>query len=145
MSNLVSVCPEFWADLKSLRKKTKSPLLKSFYDTDDFESLEDEEKLESIKLLKAIKTYAKNILSINSLEEFRNDFRKYDRQPYLSQGWIIYKLRYAFDGKGKSGGLRIILCTNGNSILFVYISRKMDCADENQLEKAFMGRIQQFI
>ncbi len=145
MSNSFSVCPEFWADIKILRKKTKSVLLKSFYDGDDFNLLFDSEKLESIKLLKAIKTYIKNLIASNSMEEYRNDCRKYDRQPYLTQGWVIYKLRYAFDNKGKSGGLRIILCINGKSILFVYISRKADCTDEVKMEKTFLSRIQSFI
>jgi len=138
MSPNFNVCPEFWKDIKFLRKKTKNRNLLS--DLDDFENHPDENKIASIPIIKAIAIY------IEQTSETVNDTSDpYDRQPFLGIGWKIYKLKYAFDKRGKSKGLRIIFCKKGEGFLLVYINQKCYCSDERSLEKEFLRRIKTYL
>ena len=134
----INVCPKVWDDIKFLRKKTHNKELETTFPED--EQNNDEERINSIPVLKVITTY---IIQTNNTLFDRSD--KYDRQPFLTQGWTIFKLRYAFDNKGSSHGLRIIYCRNGDNFLLVYLNLKTYCVDERALEKEFLKRISDYL
>lgn len=123
-----------------VRKRFKSkPFKPILSDIDDYN---DEEKLELTPHLKAIKNTVVNALNDDFIDAIAP---KYDRQPFLTSGWIIRKMRHAIDDRGKSSGLRIIFCNNEEEILFVFVATKNDCEDERKLEKVFLGRVKQYI
>jgi len=134
----ISVCPKVWDDIKFLRKKTRNKELEAAFPEN--EQNDDEGRISSIPVLKVITTY---IIQTNGTSFDQSD--KYDRQPFLTQGWTIFKLRYAFDNKGSSHGLRIIYCRNGDNFLLVYLNLKTYCADERTLEKEFLKRISDYL
>ena len=133
--NEIIVLDRFWDDLDFLYKKTKSKLLLPNFSTENHP--DDYERLANIPLLKAITTY------VIQTEDKLSD--KLGRQPFLDKGWVTYKIRYAFDGKGKSGGLRVIYCRTNGKLLMVYINLKTYCADERELEKEVISRITDFL
>lgn len=134
----INICPKVWEDIKFLRKKTHSKELEAAFPEE--EQNNDEERINSIPVLKVITTY---IIQTNNTTFDRSV--KYDRQPFLTQGWTIFKLRYAFDNKGSSSGFRIIYCRNGNNFLLVYLNLKTYCANERALEKELMKRISAYL
>lgn len=134
----VNICPKLWEDVKFLRKKTHNKELKANFPED--EQSTDEVRVVSIPLIKVIITY---MVQTSGTMNDRSD--KYDRQPFLSKGWTIYKLRYAFDNRGASHGLRIIYCKNEDNYLLVYINLKTYCVDERALEKEFIKRINEYL
>jgi len=144
MENSVNVCDGFWNDWKKVCKKHKGSEMKSFFDNDKFNSdeLEDDLKIESIPLLKSIRNYILNSTSQGIIDQISD---KYDRQPFLTIGWEIRKMRWAMDNGGKRGGLRIIFCLNTNHLILAFIATKNNCDDERQLEKVFMKRIKLFL
>ena len=134
------VCPNFWKEVDFLLKKTKNRLL-----VPEFELLEDSNSLsrvEATPILKAITTF------ISQTSGTQNDqATKVDKQPFLDKGWVIYKLRYAFDRNGKSSGLRIIFCKSESTsnLLLVYMNLKIYCTDERELEEESIGRISEYL
>lgn len=135
----INVCPKLWDDIKFLRKKTHNKELESTFHED--EESTDGVKVYAIPILKAIANY---ILQANGTE-MDNLSNKYDRQPFLTNGWTIFKMRYAFDNRGTSSGLRIFYCRSGDNFLLVFVNLKTYCADERALEKEVMARITQFL
>lgn len=135
----IDTCPKFWNDIKSLKKKTHNKNLESNFIEQEPSS--DGEIINSIPLLKAITNY---IVQTNNtpIDTLSN---KYARQPFLSNGWTIFKMRYAFDNRGQSNGLRIIYCRFENNFLLVYINLKCYCTNERNLEKEFMKRIKLYL
>lgn len=131
----VIVLDRFWDDVGFLYKKTKSKLLVASFSTDNHS--DDYDRLTNIPLLKVITTY------ITQTEDKLSD--KLGKQPFLGKGWVIYKVRYAFDGKGKSSGLRIIYCRTKGKLLMIYINLKTYCADERELEKEVISRMSKFL
>lgn len=136
----VSVHPNFWKDWKIIRKRFKGKEYVSLLT--ETNGYDDESLMDLIPHLKSIKNIVVNALADNIIDGVSYN---YDRQPYLSLGWNIRKMRYAVDNRGKSGGLRIIFCTNSTNIIFVFIATKRDCADEVRLEKVFMPRIKDYL
>lgn len=134
---LVDVCPQFWRDLK----KIKSPLA-TFNLSPDNDSLNDYDRLQLSRLTASITDLIINALKL-SLIEFHSD--KYDRQPFLQDGWEIRKMRFAIDNTGKRGGLRVVFCISNNGVLLVLIKHKRDCANENELQKDILTRIKTYI
>jgi len=134
----VSTCPEFWKDFKKL----KTPLAK-FEDSVLSEQLmNDYDKLQCSKLTTAITDFI-----LNSVSEKRLDLEaiKNGKQPFLQNGWTIYKLKFAIDNRGKSGGLRIVFCKNHDYLLLVLIKHKKNCTNEPKLQSEFISRIKQYI
>lgn len=136
----LNTTPDFWKDIKQLHKHTKNKEFKPIFDDGEFDDLDDEGKLDCVPLVKSIKNYVLN--SITMLDGISD---KYGRQPFLTNGWTIRKLRYAIDNQGKSKGLRIIFCISETNILFVYANIKKFCADERKLEIEFMSRIKNYL
>ena len=139
--NNFGVHPKVWKDWKVISKHHKATEFQLFL-PQNLEEISDEIKIDSIPQLKAVKNSI-----INSSKNLQLDYisTPYDRQPFLSKGWKIYKMRWGIDNKGKSNGLRIIFCSNGENILLVFIASKNDCAVETKLEKEFLSRIQDYI
>ena len=132
------ICSEIWKDIKFLKKKTKNKIFNP--DLNNFKDLSDKNKLISIPILRTIITY------ISQTSESANDTSDlYARQPFLNLGWKIYKLRYAFDKKGKNKGFRIIFCKKKDRFLLVYINLKSYCVNERKLEKIFAKRIKDYL
>lgn len=135
---LVNVCPQFWKDLR----KIKSPLASFILSSEDPDSLNDYDKLQLCQLSASVTDLITNAIN-DKLIDFHS--KKYDRQPFIQNGWEIRKMRFAIDNTGKSGGLRIIFCIGGDCILLVLIKHKRECANENNLEKDILSRIKDYI
>lgn len=120
----INVCPLYWKDIKEIRKITKRKELRSSLDEDE---TSDVLRLKSIPYSEAILNTILNCFP----DYLDNVSDKYDRQPLLQQGWIIRKMRYAIDNRGKSNGTRTIL--------------KNHCTDERKFEEEFMGRIKEYL
>lgn len=141
MQPQVNVCPRFWRDIKELYKHTKLRYLQTSLNLDQFTGSDDEVKLSSIPYTQAILNTV-----INKLPDHLDDISdQYDRQHLLQQGWVIRKMRYALNNKGKSDGVRIIFCSNSTHVIFIYINQKSLCADERRLEAEFMSRINEYL
>lgn len=134
----VSVCPQFWKDLK----KIKSPLASFNLTREDFDSCNDYDRLQLTQLTTSITDLIINAIN-DRLIEHHSD--KYGRQPFLQKGWEIRKMRFAIDNAGKRGGLRIIFCINNDCILLVLIKHKKDCSNENILANDIFSRIKTYI
>ncbi|TSC94195.1 MAG: hypothetical protein CEN91_16 [Candidatus Berkelbacteria bacterium Licking1014_85] len=135
---LVSVCPQFWKDLK----KIKSPLASFNLPIDETGLLNDYDKLQSTKLTTSITDLILNVLNLKIIDQHSD---KYSKQQFLQHGWEIRKMRFAIDNRGKSGGLRIVFCVSDNCILLVLIKHKKNCENEKELEKEIMLRIKNYI
>jgi hypothetical protein len=144
MQMQISVCPEFWKDVKFLKRKLKIAELESTLDAHIFQSADDEEKVESVLLIQLITNIINNAVNDDVLDAHAD---KHNKQPFLNDGWTVYKMRYATGREGKSGGLRIIFCIDNNedNVLLVFIARKADCSDEAKLIRKFKKRIGAFI
>ena len=144
MESSVNVCEGFWKDWKKVCKKHKGNELKSLFDSERFngDGLEDDLKIESIPLLKSIRNYIVNSTNQGIIDQVSD---KYDRQPFLTMGWEVRKMRWAIDNSGKRGGLRIIFCLNSGHLLLTFVATKNDCDDERVLEKVFMGRLKVYL
>ncbi len=144
MNCSVDICSGFWSDWKKICKKHRSKEFRPIFGYERLKSdeLDDETKIESVPLLKNIKTQIYNTSSLEKIDQFSD---KYDRQPFLNLGWEIRKMRWAIDNRGKSSGLRIIFCLNSGHLLFAYIAMKNKCSDERLLEKIFMKRIKDYL
>ena len=134
MEQEVNVCPKFWKDVKKL------PCCEFNYDLTkgEFAKLDDSAKIEAIPILQSIVNLIQN-------DKHKQHSDKYGKQPFLRQGWIIRKMRWAIGNKGKREGLRVLFCFNDNEILMVLVALKKDCAKEEDLEKEIMARIKDYI
>lgn len=134
------VCPNFWKEVDFLLKKTKNRLL-----VPEFELSEDSNSLNRIEATPILKVIITFILQTSGTQN--DPATKVDKQPFLDKGWVIYKLRYAFDRNGKSSGLRIIFCKSEtpSNILLVYMNLKVYCTDERELEEESIGRISEYL
>ena len=140
-SNNFNVHPKVWKDWKAISKHHKGKEFQLFL-PENIDGISDEIKIDSIPQLKAIKISIVNSYRASMLDSISTP---YDRQPFLSKSWKIYKMRWGVDNKGKSHGLRIIFCCNNENILLAFIATKNDCAVETKLEKEFLSRIQDYI
>jgi len=140
-NNNFTVHPKVWKDWKIIAKHHKAKEFQIFL-PDDHSGITDEIKIDSTPQLKAIRNSITNATASLQLESIANP---YDRQPFLSLGWKVYKMRWGIDNKGKSSGLRIIFCTNKENILLIFIATKNDCATETKLEKEFLSRIKTYL
>ena len=140
MADQVNICPRFWKDVKELAKHTKLRELQSRLALEEFEQCDGIVRLRSIPYIEAI---LNTIFNVAPLFDKISD--RYDRQPFLQLGWTIWKMRYAIDNRGKSGGTRTIFCTDTMRLLFVTIKLKKDCEDERKFEVEFMPRIRDYV
>jgi len=132
-------CPRFQKDIKTLYKATKNRALHSSLEND--EECSSREMIESVPYIEAIVNTILNKLP-NGLTDIAD---KYGKQPFLQSGWTIWKMRYAIDNKGKSGGTRTIFCVSEAEILFVCIKSKKDCANEAEFQNEFLARIKEYL
>lgn len=137
----LSTHPKFWRDWKDICKKHRGKELLSWYSPSEFTLLDDESKIDSIPMLKSIKNLVVNAIGDGLINTHAS---LYDRQPFLSSGWTLYKMRWGIDNKGKRGGLRIIFCTNEGDLIFIFVATKNDCDDERQLESEFLHRMKEY-
>lgn len=144
MSITISSCPEFWKDVKHLYKITKSQRYSPEVEDETFKQLDAHAKVETIPAIRAIATVIVNSINEKLLDATSD---KYDKQPYLTLGWEVRKMRFATDSTGKRGGLRIIFCIDNPcaNVLLVLVKRKNECANERDLQSDFFSRISQFI
>ena len=144
MTVKINACHKFWNDIGHLHKVTKSPLYESSVDDELFSKYDTQARVESIQQVKLIATTIVNAISNNLLPAISD---RYGKQPFLSAGWEIRKMRFATDRGGKRDGLRIIFCTDSQStnMILVLIARKKDCADEKDLQDEFLHRITQYL
>jgi len=135
-------CSEFWDDIKTARKGAyQKKIFESSLNAEKFASVDIESKIDSIEILRAISTFIQN--TSNEPEKYSELL---DRQPFIENGFIIYKLRYAADGKGKSQGLRVIFClTKEPVIVFVGLKFKNAVEDEQKFEAEILWRIKKFL
>lgn len=140
-NNNFNIHPKIWKDWKVISKHHKSKEFQLFLPV-NLEDISDDIKIDSIPQLKAIRN---SIINSSKNSQLDSISTPYDRQPFLSKGWKIHKMRWGIDNKGKSNGLRIIFCCNNENILLVFVASKNDCAVETKLEKEFLARIKEFI
>lgn len=133
-------CSKFWEDIKDLRKEINGNQLDSNLENETFQTSTDYTRIESIPLIKAIRTYIVNGISNNALI---GSYDKLGRQPYLDNGITLWKTRYAFNKQGKSNGLRIVFAFDSNftNLFLIFIARKQDCANERKLEQECFDRL----
>lgn len=132
----ISSCPEFWKDVKHLHKVTKSQRYSPEVEYETFKQLDSHAKVETIPAIRAIATLIVNSTKEKLLDSISD---KYDKQPYLTLGWEVRKMRFATDSTGKRGGLRIIFCVDNQcaNVLLVLVKRKNECANERDLQNDF--------
>lgn len=140
----LKACPGFWKDVKSLQKHMSSKAeVASVYDIEEFKEVGDADKAYSIPLIKAITNYIFSYIppymGIDKIATL------YGKQPFLTEGWNVQKMRWPVDKRGKRGGLRIIFCENGQDIILIKITMKKDCDEEPELEAEFMERIKEYL
>jgi hypothetical protein len=113
-------------------------------DDELFEKYDTHSRVESIQQVKLVATTIVNSIAEKVLHGISD---KYGKQPYLAKGWEVRKMRFAIDRGGKQNGLRIIFCIDNqlSNILLVLISRKADCADEQDLQDEFFSRVDHYL
>lgn len=138
----INACPEFWKDVKELRKKLSPQLVECAVDSDAFHEADDAVKTASIPVVDKITNFI-----INSHDEglIESQTIKNGTQPFLAQGWTLRKLRYAVDNKGKSGGLRVMFCLDGNALVLIYVAKKKDGENEVAVQKETISRFKGYI
>lgn len=142
-SHEIKVCPDFWKDVKHIRNKCASKdLVEPKTQEVGEEYFSDSDKIASYDLLDAIATYIQSGLpaQFNLIGA-----EYYHRQPFLEKGFQIKKMRYAFDGRGKSQGLRILFACSDSYLVFALIAFKEDCADERKLESQLISRLKDYL
>lgn len=139
MNHSVLACPKFWDDVKSLQKDHKR---KELFPTLEFsDETDDSTKISLIPLINGVTTFFSN-----SCKDGHVQMDQWEIQPYLDKGWKIWKFRYAFAGKGKQDGLRILMAENEEHsyILAIFIQMKNKCAKEAKLQKDVLSRLEDF-
>ena len=142
MQPQVNVCPEFWKDVKELRKKISPQQGNCILSPDDFKEASDLDRITSIPIINAIINYINNAFNDDLID---SETTKNGVQPFLANGWTIRKFRYGIDKTGKRGGLRVVFCINRESIVTVYIARKKDGEDEAFMQKECIARFKCYI
>ncbi|MFA6295032.1 MAG: hypothetical protein WC666_01255 [Candidatus Paceibacterota bacterium] len=135
-------CADFWKDVKRLSKHIKSSLLEVELTPIEYEQLSIVEKISAVPILRQISTTIKN--KISKLNELPNN-DKNGQQPFLSDNWILWKMRWAVDNRGSSYGLRIIYSVNGKYLVFAAIKHKKEIKDnESGFQKEVIERLRVF-
>ncbi len=98
-------CSEFWKDVKRLGKHIKPSFLEVELSPEEFEKLSVSDKISAVPIIRQIANSIKN--KIGNLNELPNN-DKNGQQPFLSQNWVIYKMRWGVDNHGPSYGLRVM-------------------------------------
>ena len=142
-----SVIFKFWKDVKELQKK-KIKVLQSDYSAEQFLELNDDEKIESIPVLNAIKNTIENaILDTGIGLDAISD--KIDQQPYLTDGWVLRKMRYGIDNTGKRGGLRLVFAvseaTEAFENVFIIVDKKNNVQQEREFRKETFERFKDYL
>lgn len=142
-SHEIKVCPDFWKDVKKIHGKCSSKeLVEPKTSSGEEEYLSDGDKISSYDLLDAITTFIQSGLPANFSQIGAEHYHK---QPFLQQGFQIKKMRYAFDGRGQSSGLRILFACSDTYLVLALISFKEDCKDERALETKLLGRLKDYL
>ncbi len=135
-------CPDFWKDVKKLSKHIKPTFLECDLTQDEFEKLSVSEKISTIPILRQISSTIKNKFSTPN-EIPNND--KNGQQPFLSEDWVLWKMRWAVDKEGARYGLRIMYCINGKHIVLASIKHKKEVKDsEVEFQGETIGRLKSF-
>lgn len=120
----------------------------SDYSAERFLSLSDNKKIESIPVLNAIKNTIENATLDTSIGlDAISD--KISQQPYLANGWILRKMRYAIDNTEKRSGLRIVFAISQSAEIcenvFVIIDRKKNVQQEREFRKEIFARFKDYL
>lgn len=135
-------CADFWKDIKKLSKHIKPSLLECDVAPEEFEKLSTVEQISAIPLLRQISTTIKN--KFNNPHEIPNNDRN-GQQPFLSNDWVLWKMRWGVDNRGARYGLRIMYCINGKHIVFSTIKHKKEIKDiEVEFQKETIERLNAF-
>jgi hypothetical protein len=138
----IFTCADFWKDIKQLSKDIKPSLLEYDVNQEEFENFSASEKFSAIPLLRQISNTIKN--KFDKPEEIPNN-DKNGQQPFLSNDWVIWKMRWAVDNRGARYGLRIMYSINGKHIIFSSIKRKKEVKDsEAEHQKEAIDRLKVF-
>jgi hypothetical protein len=138
----INACPEFWKDVKALRKNLSPQLSECSLDADSFHEADDALKASSIAIIDKVTNFIINShdQGIIEAQTFKNG-----TQPFLTQGWTVRKVRYAVDGKGKSGGLRVMFCLDGAALVLIHMTKKKDGENEASIQKETTARFRKYI
>ena len=135
-------CADFWKDVKNLKGNIKASLLDIELTAEEFEKLSVAEKIAAVPLLRQISTTIKN--KMGKLNELPNNDRN-GQQPFLTDDWVLWKMRWAVDKQGASYGLRIMYSVNGKHIVFACIKHKKEIKDdEKEFQKETVERLKMF-
>jgi hypothetical protein len=136
-------CSEFWKDIKKLGKQIKPTFLECPFSEEEFEKLSCQEKMDCVPLLRQISTTIKN--KIDALNEIPNNDKNAHHQPFLSNGFIIWKMRWGVDKFGPIYGLRMMYCVNGKNVVFANIKHKKEVKDnEGDFQAETLERLKYF-
>jgi hypothetical protein len=81
---------------------------------------------------------------MGELNELPNNDRN-GQQPFLSDDWVLWKMRWAVDSQGASYGLRIMYSVNGKHVVFACIKHKKEIKDdESGFQQETIDRLKMF-
>lgn len=135
-------CDEFWKDYKIIAKGLAKHHTQCAFSPDEFKELQTVGKIKAVPLLQQIMIAIEN--KINKLDSLPGNSGN-DRQPFLDKGWKIWKLRWAVNNQGKSGGLRIMFATqDGGNVCFIFMDIK-GSYKEADLQSETFARMKAFL
>lgn len=139
---ILFTCADFWKDIKQLSKQIKPSLLECDVSPEEFENLSVSERIAALPILRQISNTIKN--KFTSPNEIPNN-DKNGQQPFLSEDWVLWKMRWAIDKRGARYGLRIMYCINDKHIVFSTIKHKKEIKDtEMEFQKEVINRLKTF-
>lgn len=126
--------PQFWNDVKDLKRDHIKGLKPNFEFHDGMDNLD---KLLNYPFLESICNYIDN----NFLMQ-KKDNVAYGKQPFIIRGIELWKLDWATDRKGSRGGLRLLYYTQKTekSIYIVLMKKKSECSIEHKLMNEIIRR-----
>lgn len=140
---ILFTCADFWKDVKTLGKHIKPSLLETELAPEELEKMAAADKIAAMPILRQIATAVKN--KMGKLNELPNNVKN-GQQPFLSDDWILWKLRWAVDKQGASYGLRIMYSVNGKHIVFSAIKHKKEVKDDEQgFQEEVIERLRVFL
>ena len=135
-------CADFWKDVKKLSKNISPSFLECEVSTEEFDKLSVAERIYSIPLLRQVSNTIKN--KINNPSEIPNNDRN-GQQPFLTEDWIMWKMRWGVDKRGPSYGLRIMYCINSKHIVLAAIKHKKEIIEsESEFQNEVINRLRMF-
>jgi hypothetical protein len=137
----VLVCPRFWKDVKTLRKRK----LSSFECVIDQETdqLPDSVKVTLFPHVSATVNFIFEVLiDRHVLVGQSNNCNQISDIRFTKLSFQVFKLRRAVDKSGSSGGVRYIFAVDQNEYMhLVLVKAKADCENDNELRNEIYDRL----